>query len=158
MLPWKSVLFTLHWIFFSRYDKSYAKLLKNSATTVCQAEKWFSWWLPPDVDSQHIFFIGLTTITSHVFYVNCQLSFFSGHYECRMTDASQTLKYVVRQRSNGDIIAQTTPLITVTPIKIKVGCEVGKNVALNCVINSPYVVKFKDIPEAGKHETKQVSK
>lgn len=69
-----------------------------------------------------------------------------------MTDTSQTLKYVARQRSNGEIIAQTTPLITVTPITIKVGCEVGKNVSLNCVINSPYVVIFKDIPEAGKHE------
>lgn len=108
--------------------------------------------------SQNIFFIGLTTLTSHVFYVNCQLSFFSGQYECRMTDTSQTLKYVARQRSDGEIIAQTTPFITVTPITIKVGCEVGKNVSLNCAINSPYVVQFKGIPEAGKHETKQAPK
>lgn len=103
--------------------------------------------LPPEY-----FFIGLTTLASHVFYANCQLSFFSGQYECRMTDTSQTLKYVARQRSDGEIIAQTTPFITVTPITIKVGCEVGKNVSLNCAINSPYVVQFKDIPEAGKHE------
>lgn len=80
-----------------------------------------------------------------------------------MTDTIQTLecgevcmKYVVRQKL--EIIVKTTPLITVTPITIKVGCEVGKKVSLNCAINSPYVVEFKDIPEAGKNETIQAPK
>lgn len=43
-----------------------------------------------------------------------------------------------------------TPLIQVTPVVKKVGCEVGKEVSLNCIVNAPYVVIFRGIPAAGK--------
>ncbi|XP_070843546.1 adhesion G protein-coupled receptor F4-like [Chaetodon trifascialis] len=73
----------------------------------------------------------------------------SGQYECKLRDKTVTAALVFRQKSEGEFILKERPLVQVTPIRQKVNCEDGKEVSLQCSVNSPYRVKFKDIPAAG---------
>ncbi|XP_071334666.1 adhesion G protein-coupled receptor F5-like isoform X3 [Trachinotus anak] len=64
-----------------------------------------------------------------------------GRYECRLRDKS-----IFRQRSDGFLSPKEIPLIQISPIRNKVKCEVGKEVPLQCSVNSPYTVEFPGIP------------
>lgn len=55
-------------------------------------------------------------------------------------------------RQRGEIKIKETPVIRVTPIRIKVAC-VDQQVALRCSVNSPYEVEFQNLTETGKPKT-----
>lgn len=57
---------------------------------------------------------------------------------------------IVIQRSKERLTLNKTPLIRVTPITTKVACEIGKEVTLTCIVESPYVVEFQNISAAGR--------
>ncbi|XP_040919857.1 adhesion G-protein coupled receptor F1-like [Toxotes jaculatrix] len=95
-------------------------------------------------DSEHKFSKTKDTATLTV------LRFFitdNGNYECKLKD-----KYIFRQKSNGLISFKEKPSIKVTPLSKTVLCEVGKTVSLQCSVNKPYKVEFKDT-SAGRGET-----
>lgn len=68
-----------------------------------------------------------------------------------MKNDSKNSNIIVIQRSKEPLTLNKTPLIRVTPITTKVACEIGKVVTLTCIVQSPYVVEFKDISAAGRH-------
>ncbi|XP_040919854.1 adhesion G protein-coupled receptor F5-like isoform X2 [Toxotes jaculatrix] len=95
-------------------------------------------------DSEHKFSETKDTATLTV------LRFFitdNGNYECKLKE-----KYIFRQKSNGRISFKEKPSIQVTPLSKTVLCEVGKTVSLQCSVNEPYKVEFKDT-SAGRGET-----
>ncbi|KAM7367606.1 hypothetical protein PAMP_013892 [Pampus punctatissimus] len=73
----------------------------------------------------------------------------NGLYECRLTQGNS----VFRQKSTRTFTAKDRPLIQVTPIRRKVACEVGKQVTLQCSVQSPYTVMFAERPDAGSGRT-----
>ncbi|XP_023270950.1 adhesion G protein-coupled receptor F5-like [Seriola lalandi dorsalis] len=91
-------------------------------------------------DSEHIFKRDdekATLTVLNFFFTN------NGLYECSLRDRN-----VFRQQSNGSISSKVIPSIQVRPVRIKVKCEVGKEVQLECSVNSPYTVEFEGIPSA----------
>lgn len=76
---------------------------------------------------------------------NCWSFLISGEYECRLKG-----KNTFRQKSNRVFTFKEPPVIRIEPVKKKVRCVVGKTVKLDCSVNSPYKVEFKDISAAGK--------
>lgn len=91
-------------------------------------------------------------LASHWIDINWWSPFISGRYECKLI--RQRDKSVFRQVSNGPIILKALPKIQMASVKT-VQCEVGKQVLLQCSVNSPYKVEFKEFPAAGKPETKK---
>ncbi|XP_041814965.1 adhesion G protein-coupled receptor F5-like isoform X2 [Chelmon rostratus] len=71
----------------------------------------------------------------------------NGYYECKLKE-SVNGKPVFRQTSSGEFVLSETPLIQVTPIRRNVNCEVENEVSLQCSVNSPYRVMFKNITTA----------
>lgn len=74
--------------------------------------------------------------------------YISGRYECKLKE-----KNVFKQQSKGEIIYKVLPIIQLKPMTVKIKCEAGKRVLVECSVNSPYMVEFKDLPVAGKPET-----
>ncbi|XP_050927957.1 adhesion G protein-coupled receptor F5 isoform X4 [Lates calcarifer] len=72
----------------------------------------------------------------------------NGEYECRLKG-----KNTFRQKSNRVFTFKEPPVIRIEPVKKKVRCVVGKTVKLDCSVNSPYKVEFKDISAAGTGST-----
>ncbi|KAM7395048.1 hypothetical protein PAMA_006682 [Pampus argenteus] len=97
-------------------------------------------------DNEHSFLNnnGVATLTISKFFASD-----NGLYECRLKQD----KSVFRQKSTRTFTAKERPLIQVTPIRRKVECEVGKQVTLQCSVQSPYTVKFKERPDGGSGRT-----
>ncbi|XP_008302526.1 probable G-protein coupled receptor 110 [Stegastes partitus] len=93
-------------------------------------------------DTEHSFSIqnGAATLTVSRFF-----STDNGLYECRLERPDGS---IFRQRSNGDFNLRETPQIQLTPVRQNVQCG-GRDVTLQCSVNSPYEVEFPDFPSAG---------
>ncbi|XP_056261303.1 uncharacterized protein LOC130187595 isoform X2 [Seriola aureovittata] len=108
------------------------------------SDKWTAEWRRDGElireDSEHIFSRDDEKATLTV------LNFFftkNGLYECSLRERN-----VFRQQSNGSISSKVIPSIQVRPVRNKVKCELGKEVQLECSVNSPYTVEFEGIPSA----------
>ncbi|XP_047184830.1 adhesion G-protein coupled receptor F2 [Scophthalmus maximus] len=109
-------------------------------------DSWTAEWRRNDEiileDSLHSFAKQAKTATLTV------LQFFTtdkGRYECKLKE-----KNVFKQQSKGEIIYKVLPIIQLKPMTVKIKCEAGKRVLVECSVNSPYMVEFKDLPVAGK--------
>ncbi|XP_068609976.1 adhesion G protein-coupled receptor F5-like [Brachionichthys hirsutus] len=71
--------------------------------------------------------------------------FDNGLYECRLIDGNLTHL----QTSGVEVVARETPVITVSPVRIRVNCEDPQDVQLTCSVNGDFQVEFVGIPEAG---------
>lgn len=75
----------------------------------------------------------------------------SGHYQCRLFDGDSSFL----QDSNERFSLLETPTIRIVPLNNKMVCEVGQELPLQCSVQEPYHVKFKDFPNTGKTETER---
>lgn len=87
-------------------------------------------------------------VSSHIFflYLYWWSSLISGRYECKLRQGQS----VFRQIARGIFTIKERPLIQVTPIRRKVKCENGKQVELQCSVQSPYKVTLKNSSDAGE--------
>ncbi|XP_019751849.1 adhesion G-protein coupled receptor F1 [Hippocampus comes] len=66
----------------------------------------------------------------------------NGHYQCRLFDGDSSFL----QDSNERFSLLETPTIRTVPLNNTIVCEVGQELSLQCSVQEPYNVKFKDFP------------
>ncbi|XP_061560660.1 adhesion G-protein coupled receptor F1-like isoform X2 [Phycodurus eques] len=68
----------------------------------------------------------------------------NGRYQCQLFDQNSSF----RQDSNEILSLLETPTIQMVPLQNTILCDVGQQVSLECTVQDPYQVEFKDIPNA----------
>ncbi|XP_061610518.1 adhesion G-protein coupled receptor F1-like [Phyllopteryx taeniolatus] len=68
----------------------------------------------------------------------------NGRYQCQLFDQNSSF----RQDSNEMFSLSETPTIQMVPLQNTILCDVGQQVSLECTVQDPYQVEFKDIPNA----------